>query len=155
MSDSLAEFRAKNRRQFNEAGQRLENFGKSYIIHLAAGLIDTTPGPNLQLPETEYIATGQLRDSWSWGTTAQNEAHRWNDGGEYDDYGARAFGEIQAAVLGVERLPAVSYLQSDVAYGYIVHEGLGRMPHPRPWAQEVAQDADKYADQARAEVGRV
>lgn len=153
MSDSREEFRAKNSRQFDQARARLENVGKSYIVHLAAALIDTTPGPNLQLADTEYIATGQLRDGWSWGVVAKNEAHRWNDDGEYDDYGSRAFGEIEASVKASRRLPAISYLQNDVAYGYIVHEGLGRMPVARPWTQEVANDAEKHAADAKREVG--
>jgi hypothetical protein len=154
MSDDPAAFRAKTKRQFEQAGNHLDGIGRAFIMNLAAALIDSTPGPNLQLADTEYIATGQLRDGWSWGLAAQNEAHRWNDGGSYDDYGSRAFGEIQSAVAGAFRLPAISYLQNDNAYGYIVHEGLGRMPVARPWVTSVAKDAEVYADQAKAEVGR-
>lgn len=152
MSDDPAAFREKTQRMIEANKIHLDRLGRSYVLHLAAALIDTTPGPNLQLPDTEYQATGQLRDSWSWGTIPQNVAYRWNDGGKYDDYGARAMGEIEAAVAGALHMPAVSYLQNDTAYGFIVHEGGGRMPEARPWVTIVGNESEKYAAAARAEV---
>lgn len=152
MVDSPGDFRMKTRAMFAAADKHIRDVGVAFITSVAADLIENTPGPNLQLADTEYIATGQLRDGWGWSMVAANEAFRWNDGGVYDDYGTRAFGAIQEGLAGASELPAISYLQNDVAYGFIVHEGIGRMPYARPWVREVGDRAETHAAEAVAEV---
>lgn len=152
MADTPEAFRAKTDAMFAAAEKHIRSVGVAFITNVAADLIEHTPGPNLQLPETDYIATGQLRDAWNWSLTPANEAFRWNDGGIYDDYGARAFEVIQEQLYDMAALPAISYLQNDVAYGFIVHEGIGRMPYPRPWRDEVVGRMEEHAAAAIAEV---
>lgn len=148
MSDSPADFRRKTEKMFAEAEARLDRAGRLFIEKVAEQAIVTTPGPGLQLPETEYVATGQLRGGWKWGLAAPEVASVW-EGGPTSESGAEPLAQIRAAVEA-EPLPRMSYLWTDVAYGYLVHEGRGRHPYPRPWVALVATPSSLQALAAEA-----
>lgn len=151
MSQTLAQFEAATNRMFERAQLHITLVAKRWIILLAWELISTTPGPNLQEPDdTEYIATGRLRASWGYGFEARPIASRW-DGGPYTEHGEDTLAEISAAVMG-DNLPRYAFLQSDIAYGYIVHEGLGRHHGARPWVQIGALNSETIFRQAQSEV---
>jgi hypothetical protein len=150
MSDSLADFQRKTDAMFDKAIGQQEEIARRYVMKLATLVVKSTPGPNLQLPWTEYIATGRLRAGWSYDLERVSVAHKW-ESGPYSDTGDEALAEIRAAVFGGP-LPAVAYLNNDVAYGIIVHDGLGRMPVDRPWVGDTAGEAERLADEARREV---
>lgn len=153
MSDSPAEFERKMMAMFDLAVEQVEEIGVRYVLHFAAELIDTTPGPNLQYPhDTEYIATGRLRAGWSYDTTAITVASRW-EGGPYTEHGEDTLAAIEAG-LRSGPLPSVLFLQNDVAYGHIVHEGLGRHTIDRPWVKLASLRDGEFAVKARLEVMR-
>jgi hypothetical protein len=152
MSDSPNTFFSKLDAMFDNVEEQLDEVCKVWILKMAWAIIDTTPGPNLQLPDTEYYATGRLRGSFRYGWNDIGRATRWDDG-PYTEHGEDTYAAIEAAVRS-RPIAALSWLQSDVAYGDIVHEGKGRMPYPRPWVQNVAQDSHGYLGEARAEVFR-
>jgi hypothetical protein len=150
VSDSPAEFRRKTEEMFRRANEYLDAVSREFILGMAAVMIENTPGPNKQLEETGYIATGRLHSSYTWGPVAFNESSRW-EGGPYSDYGEPAMAAIETALNEAEVIPAMSYIQSDVAYAWIVHQGLGRMPIARPWVTEkVIPMQESVAAEARA-----
>lgn len=150
MSDSLADFMRKTDAMFDKAEQQTEEIARRWVMKLATLVVTTTPGPNRQLPWTEYIATGRLTGGWTYDLERLSVAHKW-DGGPYSDDGAEPLAEIYASVYGGP-LPAVAYLNNNVAYGIIVHDGLGRMPVDRPWVGNAAGQAERLANEARHEV---
>lgn len=152
MSDAPNVFMHKLDAMFDDLEAQLDEVCKVWILKMAWAIIDTTPGPNLQLPDTEYYATGRLRGSFTYGWADKGIATRWDDG-PYTEHGEDTYAAIEASVRS-RPIAAVSWLQSDVAYGDIVHEGKGRMPYARPWVQLVAADSLSYLRQAQAEVFR-
>lgn len=141
MSDSRATFTAKANAMIAAAQARVDEIAREYISDLAAELIVTTPGPNLQKPDTEYIATGRLRGGWSFSLTRIADADRW-DGGPYTEHGDDTLAAIEGALAEVRVLPSIVYVQNDVAYGHLVAQGLGRHADwPRPWVWEASKKA--------------
>ncbi len=145
MSDSPAAFAAKNKAQFAQLEARLNDAGRRFIGDLAARLVETTPGPGLQVAGTEYIATGRLRAGWRWGED-HGEATNWSDG-PYTEDGGEIIAEIRASVAGAP-VPAISYLWNNVAYAVLVHDGRGRHKEPRPWVDLVALEAPGIGEAA-------
>ena len=127
-----------------------------YIRNVSAEVIFTTPGPNLQWPETtEYIAVGRLRGGWQWGTTPLATASRWK-GGPYTEHGDETLSAIEAAVG--KSPPAVSYLFNDVAYGYLIQEALGRHSAERPgrdWVEIMPHKQERLLREAQREAASV
>lgn len=152
MSDSLSEFRAKTRAMFAQVNEQIEAIGKEYVLRMSWSVIETTPGPNLQLPETEYIATGRLRAGFTISTAQVETASRW-EGGPYTEHGDDTLAAIES-YLAEGPLPPFLYLNNDVAYGYIVWHGIGRMPVARPWTAVAASPTNQEvaATEARLEV---
>lgn len=136
MTDSPAQYAAKVDAMIAKAKHQINDTAREYVLTLAWQAIDTTPGPNLQLPETEYIAVGRLRGGWYASSVKVEIASRY-EGGPYTEHGDDTLAAI-AAFLGDGPLPPMVYLNNDVAYGYIVWHGIGRMPFPRPWTKTVA-----------------
>lgn len=143
MSDSAAQFASKNRAQFALLEKQLATIGQQFIGDLAEHLVVDTPGPGLQTPGTEYVATGRLRAGWRWGA-AQGEATNWTDG-PYTDDGGDVVDAIRSEVKASAVLP-VSYLWNDVGYAVLVHDGLGRHKAPRPWRDLVVIEASAIAE---------
>lgn len=153
MSDSPQEFRRKTEAMFALANRQIDEIARVYVSKVAWRLISTTPGPGLQLPDTEYQATGRLRAGWRWSVDRDYLATNWDEG-PYTDYGEEVLAAIEAEVQTAQPLPSISYLWNNVAYGDIVHWGRGRHPWPRPWVSIVAQPTTlaNLADEARQEV---
>lgn len=158
MSDSARDFMAKVDRMFADAERQLVEICITYVVKIAWPLIDTTPGPNLQYPyDTEYIATGRLRAGWKLSLSPLSQATQW-EGGPYTEHGDDTLALIEGElgplrVLPLASLPRSLYLVNVVAYGYIVHWGLGRHSTARPWVENVANDVPRTAmAEARAEV---
>jgi hypothetical protein len=151
VSDSPGEFRRKREAMFNKARAQLNEIGRLYVLHLAADLIIETWGPNKQAPNTEYEAKGYLRAGWSWDTAAHPVASRWNEGAT-DESGAATLAAIEAQVRA-HPIARISFLWNDVAYGYLVANGLGRhLVHgPRNWVLDVSKKAGHFAVLARHE----
>ena len=143
MSDTAAEFERKTKAMIDLALGQLDLIGKLFASKIIFQVVYNTPGPNNQLPETEYIAVGRLRGGYHLWEAQAYMASRW-EGGPYDEDG---HGETVAAALHDEIMSApmqpVYYLNNDVAYGYIVHYGGGRMPYPRPWRDIAASEANQ------------
>ena len=160
MSDALTEFRRKNEAQFNTAIRQVEDIGKEFIILYAEDIIDKTRGFGNQKPgiradgstDIRYIPTGQLRGGWYWSTSASTKL-TYFEGGPESDYGEEPKAEIAAAVRAGP-LPAISYLNNDVAYGYIIKEGLGNHAEPDPWVDIAAKgdNPHRIAEMARRRV---
>lgn len=132
MSDTLAQFRSKSAAMFKKAEDGLVGVAKEFEIVLAEKLIDATPGFGNQYPsDTRYIPTGRLRGGWFWSTDQIAVAARY-EGGPYSDYGAETKAHIASQIRSAD-LQTLSYLQNDVAYGHVVHEGLGNHTIARPW----------------------
>jgi hypothetical protein len=132
VSDSPAEFRRKTEEMFRRANEYLDAVSREFILGMAAVMIEN------------------LHSSYTWGPVAFNESSRW-EGGPYSDYGEPAMAAIETALNEAEVIPAMSYIQSDVAYAWIVHQGLGRMPIARPWVTEkVIPMQESVAAEARA-----
>lgn len=150
MSDTPAQFAAKNKAQFDKFDAQMNAIARIWIGKLAWALISTTPGPNLQTADTEYIATGRLRAGWRW-TVEIGEATNWKDG-PYTEDGLDTLADIQATVAAAPLVP-MSYLWTDVGYGALVHDGKGRHKWPRPWRDAVANPvvSQGLADEARQE----
>lgn len=156
MSDSPEEFRRKTEAMFEVAEATTWRVVHRWIFILSAELLERCPGPNNQLPETHYIATGRLRDRFRFSLDKQPLAGHWGgpeDAGDYDQHGQTAMAQIEEAVLAAGKFRD-GFIQTDVAYGFIVHEGTGRMPYERPWAQETAMQSERALHAAQQEVGR-
>lgn len=147
MSDSAAEFKRKNDAQFALLEAQLQEIGKVFIGLIAEDLVFTTPGPGLQLPGTEYVATGRMRGGWRWSPAAAPEMASNFDAGPFDAAGFATVSAIETEVAG-EPLAAMSFLWNDVGYSFLVHEGRGRHPYPRPWRDAVRDRAPIHADAA-------
>lgn len=153
MSDSRREFDRKTDQMFDLAERQLVAIGKHFVLHLAADIIDRTPGFGNQYPEdTEYIPTGRLRGGWTYDTIRIEMADRW-EGGPYSDYGAEPYADIREKVM-TEPLHSISYLNNDVAYGHIVRWGMGRHTIVRDWPGETADHQAEFAQRAMSEVMR-
>lgn len=152
MSDDLATFMAKTKAMLAKASSRMERISKVYEVKMVRLVVSTTPGPNLQLPETEYYAVGRLRGGYTWDTEPHEIASRWEGGPlDEDGFGEVTWGRIEAEIMSRPLLP-VAYLNNDVAYGYIVHWGGGRMPIARTWVDDAIKHDDALAQEARLEV---
>lgn len=158
MSDELNEYLRKVDAMFDTAEHQLVNICLVFVQRMAWPLIDNTPGPNLQYPEdTEYIATGRLRAGWKVSLRALGNVDQW-DGGPYTEHGDDTLAAIEGQLAEyrgakLSGLPKVLFLVNGVAYGYIVHWGLGRHTIARPWVDNVATDAQ--ADAAKGAIAQV
>lgn len=152
MSDDFAEFMRKVDKMIDRAIGYVDLVTVLYIRNVSAEVIFTTPGPNLQWPETtEYIAQGRLRGAWRWSTQPLDIAGRW-DGGPYTEHGDETLSAIEAAVG--QHPPAVSYLVNDVAYGYLIQEALGRHSAERPgrdWVEIMPHKQERLLREAQRE----
>lgn len=141
-------------KMFDRFDRQVDEICVVFVVRTAAMVISTTPGPNLQYPLTEYIATGRLRGAWTYGWSPLGAATRY-EGGPYTEHGDDTLAVIEAQVRS-RPIAAISYLRNDVAYGYFVHEGLFGHAHigPRPWVEATAAAQQSIADAARREVMR-
>lgn len=152
MSDDPATFMAKTRAMLERAGAQTEQIAKVYTAKMVRIVVETTPGPNLQLPETEYYAVGRLRGAYTFHPTPIEVASRWEGGPlDEDGLGEVTWGRIQGEIMD-QPLRPVAYLNNDVAYGYLVHYGGGRMPIARPWRDIAMLSQEVAAQEARLEV---
>lgn len=137
---------------FQRTRRHLDRIVHLYVIKIAARLIYTTPGPNLQWPDTtEYIATGRLRGGWKIAEAPLGDASRW-DGGPYTEHGDDTLAAIEADFRGWNG--PVVYLVNDVAYGYLIQEALGRHRKERPgrnWVKVLPHWQQRLLDEAMQE----
>lgn len=141
MSDSPDQFDRNTKAMLDLAIAQLDRLGKLFASKMVWKVIFATPGPNNQLPDTEYYAVGRLRGAYTIGDAPISEASRW-DGGplDGDGRGESVHAALEAQIMEGE-LKRAYYLNNDVAYGYIVHWGGGRMPSPRRYIFDQAQEA--------------
>lgn len=127
--DSEADFERKTRLMFERVKDHFREVSIRFVVRIAERLVEDTPGFGNQFPEdTRYIPTGRLRGGYSFGPTKLNTAGRW-EGGPYSDYGAETVDRIEASLRASG--PRSGFINNDVAYGYIVREGLGNHVVPR------------------------
>lgn len=155
MSDDLATFLSKTDAMLALADRQVTQIGKVYEVKMIKLVVTTTPGPNLQLPETEYYAVGRLRGGYTFDTSPVPVAARW-DGGPYDPdgLGEVTWGRLEAQVLD-QPLHGVAYLNNDVAYAYHVHYGRAGPPYfmpARPYRDDARLSQELLAQEARLEV---
>lgn len=125
MSDSREEFRRKARAMFGRVRDFYWELGFRFVVRVSERLVENTPGFGNQRPaETPYIPTGQLRGGYSYATAPLGEATVWK-GGPESNYGVETVQRIEAEMRAAGRVSRF-YIVNNVAYGYIVHEGLGR-----------------------------
>lgn len=133
----------------------LEQIAMEFIAAAGEMLVEMTPGPGLQYPQTLYIATGRLRGGWQFGLMAPSSVSR-DDGGPYEDRGNATKDRLRAQIFttGAQR---ISFLWNEVAYAYYVHYGLENHEHigPRPWVYDVSKMGDELLElaQQRAKEG--
>lgn len=150
MSDNPAEFQRKTDAMFAHFERQLVNIAMTFIAKVAWQVLDTTPGPGLQYPpDTSYIATGRLRAAWHIALAPLGHVTRYT-GGPYTDTGDETLTAIEGALSPfragrLRDLPHVLYLVNDVAYGYVVHWGLGNHSISRPWVENAARDEPPLA----------
>lgn len=151
MSQKLSDFERSVHAQFDRANHQLREIAILWQLKMAAEVIVTCPGPNNQYPyDTEYIATGRLRASFSYSNDKLAEATRW-DGGPYTEHGDDTLAAYEAA-LRSRPIQRMGYFQSDIAYAEIVHQGYGRHKIARPWVWKVGTMAAHFRAEAVAEV---
>lgn len=153
--DSLAEFRWKNDAQFQRARAGLWLIAREFVHYLSVKLVEVTPGFGNQYELTRYIPTGRLRGGWNWtdapiGSTSKGYDAARGEAGPFSDYGL----ETVQRILGQmpQRLPAISYLENDVAYGYDIVRGEGNHGHigPRDFPKEASLHQTTAYQQALA-----
>lgn len=138
MSDSPSSFKAKAETMFDAAEDQLVHIGKEFTVLVAADAVLSTPGLGNQLPiGTTYEPTGRLRGGWSW-DLGKRDMNSRDQGGPYDLTGQRTAAAIAEEIRADDLVP-VSYLNNDVSYGWLVHEGLENHAVARRWTIEVAQ----------------
>lgn len=138
---------------FSLANGDLERIAMEFIAAAGDMLVDMTPGPGLQFPQTLYIATGRLRAGWQFGLMAPATVSR-DDGGPYEDRGNATKARLRAQIFtnGAQR---ISFLWNEVAYAYYVAYGLGNHEHigPRPWVYDVSKMGDELLEIAMQQAG--
>lgn len=147
-------FAADTELMFDRFDERLGEIRSNYVAEAARFLLAKTPGPGNQHPaDTRYLATGRLRAGWSFTAVAPPAtADRWDTGPEDVSTDGRQTAAQIAADARLTGFVPVSYLTNDVAYGYVVHEGLGNHMN-RPdmyWTLEVVGEAQRLLDMAVA-----
>lgn len=128
MSDDPAAFARNVDAMFERFNQDVATVTRNWIMSISYEMVFMTRGPGNQRPEdTEYMATGRLRAGYSATLNpGPGSASRW-DGGPYDDTddgsetSQRLNGEIATLTA---TMPLELNIWNDVAYGYLVHEGL-------------------------------
>lgn len=151
MTDSLADWNRDSTRMFDIFDTQMDDIAKVYVRRISARVVQNTPGYGNQDPEdTPYIPTGRLRGGWNYQFSPGGETSRI-EGGPYSDYGAETLSRIYAQIE-VGPIRAESYLVNDVAYGYIVHWGLGYHVNARRWVEEAVNNAGEDLADARREV---
>lgn len=155
MSDRPADFISKTNAMFARVKSQQLDIVREWMISLTVKLLADTPGPGNQMPgDTKYDATGRLRGGWSFSLQpTPTETDRYK-GGPYDQSDG---GITTASVIAdrVREMPMVPFaaIWNDVAYGYIVHESLGRHRDAyRPWVSQVGSNAYGTLDEARERV---
>lgn len=138
---------------FGRVTGHYEEIAREFIAAAAEMLVQTTPGPNLQYPLTEYIAVGRLRAGWHFGTQAPTTVSKV-DGGPYDEEGIRTIANLRLAIF-VTPIQRISFLWNDVGYGYYVHYGLENHEHigPRPWVYDVSKLGEELLEIAMERAG--
>lgn len=147
-------FAQKTEAMFAEVQAQQIGIVREWMIAITFQLLAKTPGPgNQSPPDTLYDATGRLRAAWSFSLQEPpTEATRFK-GGPYDesDGGVATASGIADEVRSMP-LVSTAYFWNDVAYGYIIHQGLGRHHGARPWVDQVASGAYGLVDEATATV---
>ena len=133
-----------------------ERIGQEFIAAAMEMLVETTPGPDLQYPLTEYIATGRLRAGWYFSTTTPPLTVQDTQGGPYDTTrgGAATKARLRAQIF-TNGLQRITFLWNDVGYGYYVHYGLENHEHigPRPWVYDVSKLGEELLEIAIERAG--
>lgn len=141
---------------FAKVTSQYEEIGQEFIAAAMEVLVETTPGPDLQAAQTEYIATGRLRAGWHFGTQAPLTV-TGVDGGPYDTSrgGAQTIGRLRAQIFET-RLQRITFLWNEVGYGYYVHYGLENHVEigPRPWVYDAHKEGEEFLAIAMARAGR-
>lgn len=128
MSDDPAAFARAVDVMFAEFDQDVAAVARNWIMAISYEMVFLTRGPGNQRPDdTTYEATGRLRAGYS-ATLAPGPtmAGRW-DGGPYDntDDGSETSQRLNGEIASLtDKLPLELNIWNDVAYGYLVHEGL-------------------------------
>lgn len=149
----MTEFRDRTRAMFARARAQITDTSKQFVEDVLVDLVASTPGPGLQYPETEYIASGRLRGGYVAGESAPSRASRWT-GGPYEDRGDATVARLMLSFS--VKLPKKIAVWNEVAYGYWVFHGLQNHAHigPRPWIDDVVQRAPMHFKVAQAKVMR-
>lgn len=155
MSDTRQVYEQKTRAMFARVRGYVRDVVHIYTIKIAGRLIRETPGHERQWPDTtEYQPTGQLRGGWRVSDAPPGTATVW-DGGPESDYGEETLAIITADIL--KGVPPIFYMVNNVAYGYLIQEGLGRHSQDRPgrdWVQEVKHWQQTFLNEAKQEAMR-
>ena len=144
MSDDPASFAANVDKMFAEFVADIDSVARRWMNEVSYEMVFQTRGPGFQLPEdTEYVATGRLRAGYRV-TIEQgpSDASRWSDG-PYDDTddGSETAQRLKDEIASLtDTIPSELNIWTDVAYGYLVHEGLGHLI-PSPWMDYVTAQA--------------
>jgi hypothetical protein len=151
VSDDFDQFMRDTNAMFDRVEDQVEKIHHIFILKMAWRVIDTTPGFGNQDPaDTPYIPTGQLRGGWNLQSEPGGETSKY-DGGPRSDYGVETMARVSAQLDRFE-LKGDLYLVNDIAYGYIVHWGLGRHKNRRRWVEEAANKGSTYLAEAVSEV---
>ncbi len=151
MSDDYGQFLRGVDQMFDRFEDQVEKIHHIFIRKAAWRVIDTTPGFGNQDPsDTPYVPTGRLRGGWNFQRQPGGDTARY-DGGPYSDYGIETFARISSQIDSFD-MRGEAYLVNDVAYGYIVHWGLGRHANKRRWVEEAANQGQAFLDEAVQEV---
>lgn len=143
---------------FDEVERTIEAQVRNFITVAITAVVNDTPGEGVQWPDgTSYQPTGRLRGGWNFSTSEPPPMTDRFDGGPYDLSGAETIAQMTAQIHASPMVGRL-YAWNDVAYGYVVHEGLG--PHRgRPmskgfkWVQRAAQSGHVFANKAGLKVG--
>lgn len=155
-----AEFKRRNRAQFEKARAGLQALGREYVALLAVDLVEGTPGFGNQAPaDTEYIPTGRLRGGWNWtrspiGTSSKGLFAERGEEGPFSDYGRETIERIRRQLAGA-KMGGVSYLENDVGYGMLIVRGEGNHAAvgPRNWPRDTVLRQVAIARKAKQNVG--
>lgn len=127
---------------FDQVTADYESIAMEFVNAASEHLIETTPGPDLQYPLTEYIATGRLRAGWHVSTSIPPLTVQDVDGGPYDTSrgGSQTKARMRVQIFqnGLQR---IVFLWNEIGYGYYVHYGLENHEHigPRPWVYDTSK----------------
>lgn len=141
---------------FDRVTDQYEDIAREFIAAAMEELVRTTPGPDLQAAQTEYIATGRLRAGWHYGSQAPLTVGEVT-GGPYDTSreGSATAGRLRIQIFETP-LQRISFLWNEVGYGYYVHYGLENHVEigPRPWVYDAHKQGEEFLAIAMNRAGR-